>query len=250
MLRIILIAVLACMPLAARAADEAPFVSGHKGETLVEVNGHVKWLTAEELSGLPWWLVKVQCYRGADVVGETELQVWDGYTGVAEGSSTHLRLNPYTGRRTPKTRIGYFVYADSRRPEPYFVAGADPHYRDLLARVPAATLGPLTLYVYCEGADRFEAQVYQSRTAGYSLDRTPLIPLAQLNDDTEPTLYGRLSGQLTGLAQPLYILRPLIFSPTSVNGKGLIMLHRPDGSIELVKPEDLALPDPLVLQLP
>jgi hypothetical protein len=237
---LILISIMSLFPgLAAAERDVASFLEQHKGQTLVEINGRVKWLENEQIAGVPWWLVKVKCYKGTQVIAQTELKVWDGHTGQAEGSSTRGYRNPYTGQLTPKTRIGYFVYLDSRKPDPYVVLGQDPPYQDLLAQVQAFTLGKLTLYVYAEGADRFEAEVYASQTPGYALDRTQLIPLATQKADPPLQLFGKVESMLTRRTGPLYVRRFL--QPVTTNGKSGYIIIRPDGSVEVIEAKQAGL---------
>lgn len=235
MLRALLPLLLLCLlPTLAVADDEASWVDGHKGQTVVEVNGRVKWLNNDDIVGVPWWFVKVKYYHGAQLVRETEVQAWDGFTGVSEGSGTTGVRNPYTGSYKPRTRIDYFAYLDSRQPDSSVVLGQNAQYQDVFAQVQAFTLGRLTLYFYAEGADRFEAEVYSCRTPGYTLDRSQLIPLATQNEDAPPILFGELKGELKPRIGPLYVHRELEGFPVIVDGEKKWMQFRPDGTWELL----------------
>jgi hypothetical protein len=218
----------------AAADDDTSWIDGHKGQTVVEIDGRIKWLDKDQISGVPWWLVKVKYYHGDQLVREAQVQAWDGFTGVSEGSGTTGVRNPFTGTYRPRTRIDYFAFLDSRRPDPYMVLGQNAQFQDVFAQVQAFTLESLTLYVYAEGADRFEAEVYSSRTAGYSIDWSQLVPLAKQNDDPPLGLFGKLSGNLKPRTGPLYVHRELEGFPVIVDGAHKWMQFRPDGTWELI----------------
>ena len=239
MLRVIfLLGLILMLPAPASAADGQNFISGHEGQTMVQIGDRITWLDNDQIAGQSWWVVKVKCYRGDRVAGETELQVIDGYTGNSRGESTRGYWNPRTGQMKYKTRLNFFVYLDSRHPDPYVVTGQDPEYQDVLAQVQAFSLGPLTLYVHSQGADRFEAELYSSHGAGYTLDSSLPIPRATQNDDAPLTFVSELKGALQPRDTPLVYDHYKPIGVIDGDGRLHYYLPQPDGSYNRVQPKD------------
>jgi hypothetical protein len=237
--------IVACAPHFAHAADDE-----HTGQTLVEINGQLRWLNESQIDGPAWWIVKVKCFKGDADAGTSETQILDGYTGHAEGTTYRGYRNPYSGQLTYKTRANYLVYVDARHPGQAVSSLEDAAWEPTLAQIQSCSFGDLKLYVYSAGADRFEAEIYSSKAPGYNLDSSePGPPIANQQDDQPVILVGKITGALKPRTTPLFVHPseppriPLIDSNGTMwvqdgNGKYTKIEHQLTGGIPMLPPTE------------